>query len=266
MCAPIWAGGIDDPLYTYGSNHLPQARDSGPMDAIHCFDNGVKVYDEHLVEAQRIRYAKCNVHEEDEEELFLEMVRGLAPGARFVSLGTAIGYYVLLAKRVRPDLIVHCFEPLERHRNFLMANIKLNGFSDADFWVHDLAVAPGDTDYLLVDRSFGSFLVRPEDAGARPVSQVKSVALSKLGPCIGSDQVDLVQMDVQGFEAAILEEFVSAAAGRLSVKAFLIGTHGEAIHKRCRSALVGAGYECLCDQFHTVNQPDGILAAMHKSG
>ncbi len=236
------------------------------MRAVHCFDNGIKVYDEQLVEAQRIRYAKCNVHEEDEEGLFLEMITGLDYGACFVSLGTAIGYYVLLAKQVRPDLVIHCFEPLERHRNFLMANIKLNGFSEADFCIHGLAVAPGGSDYLLVDRSFGSFLVRPEDAGARPVSEIKSVALSKLGQVIKSDQVDLIQMDVQGIEAAILEEFFSVSAGGLVVNGFLIGTHGAAIHERCRFSLASAGYRLLHDEFQTVNQPDGILAATRKSG
>ncbi|MFM7285988.1 MAG: hypothetical protein ACKO02_04035 [Cyanobium sp.] len=79
----------------------------------------MKVYDDHLSESQRMRYAKCNVHEEGEEELFLDAIKGLPNGGIFVSLASAIGYYALLAKRIRPDLIIHCFEPLEKHRIFL---------------------------------------------------------------------------------------------------------------------------------------------------
>jgi len=121
------------------------------MRAVHCFDNGVRVYDDQLVEAQRFRYAKRTVHEEDEEELFLEMIKGLGANGIFVSLGSAIGHYALLAKRTRPDLSIHCFEPLERHRRYLSETIELNGYSDGDFKVHSLAVAPSTDTYVLVD-------------------------------------------------------------------------------------------------------------------
>jgi FkbM family methyltransferase len=231
------------------------------MRAVHCFDNGVKVYDDQLVEAQRLRYAKCNVHEEDEEELFLEMINSLPAGGIFVSLGSAIGYYALLAKRTRPDLIVHCFEPLDRHRLYLEENIELNGYSKEDFRIHSLAVAPSTDTYLLVDRAFGSFLVKPEDARSRPTSPIESVTLSGIGAMIGSPVIDLVQMDIQGLEALILEDYVSGSSNGSDIQAFLIGTHGENIHERCRAALKQHNYGFVHDEFETLNQPDGILAA-----
>jgi FkbM family methyltransferase len=231
------------------------------MRAVHRFDNGVKVYDDQLVEAQRLRYAKRNVHEEDEEELFLEMIKNLPVGGIFVSLGSAIGYYALLAKRTRPDLIVHCFEPLDRHRLYLEENIELNGYSKEDFRIHSLAVAPSTDTYLLVDRAFGSFLIKPEDARSRPTSPIESVTLSGIGAMIHSPGIDLVQMDIQGLEALILEDYCSRPNNGSDIHAFLIGTHGESIHQRCKAALKQHNYAFVHDEFETLNQPDGILAA-----
>jgi FkbM family methyltransferase len=231
------------------------------MRAVHCFDNGIRVYDDQLVEAQRLRYAKRNVHEEDEEELFLKMIKNLPTGGIFVSLGSAIGYYALLAKRTRPDLIIHCFEPLDRHRHYLKENIELNGYSMDDFSIHSLAVAPSSETYLLVDRAFGSFLVKPEDARSRPTSPIESVTLSAIGAMISCPVIDLVQMDIQGLEALILEDYFSGSSNSFDIQACLIGTHGESIHERCRAALKQHNYTIVHDEFETLNQPDGILAA-----
>lgn len=231
------------------------------MRSIHRFDNGISVYDDQLVPAQRLRYARRNVHEEDEEDLFLSLIDRLPPDAVFVSVGSAIGYYALLAKRRRPDLVVHCVEPLERHRRYLVENIGLNGFIEADVRLHALAVAPGAGEHLLVDQDFGSFLVRPDDARSMPTVSVRSVPLSGLRGPIGSAVVDLMQMDIQGLEASVLEGFFAEPARELAVGAFLIGTHGRLIHDRCRTALRARGYELVHDQVDAPNQPDGILAA-----
>lgn len=250
-------------------NGIPD-RLTGPsslsaMRLIHCFDNGIKVYDDHLIDAQRLRYAKCNVHEEDEENLFCRMVEGLPANGVFVSLGSAIGYYPLLAKRLRPDLKIHCFEPLERHRKFLMENVYLNNYSEDDFVVHALAVTPTSDEYLLVDRSFGSFLVAPPDVRSRSTVPVQTVSILDIGEVVGASLISLVQMDIQGFEALLLESYFSSKpTSPFAVAAFLIGTHGEGIHSRCRSALGANGYSFVHDEFETLNQPDGILAAVQN--
>lgn len=239
------------------------------MRAVHCFDNGVKVYDDQLIEAQRLRYAKRNVHEEDEEELFIEMIENLPTSGIFVSLGSAIGYYALLAKRTRPDLIIHCFEPLDRHRQYLLENIELNGYSHEDFQIHSQAIAPNSETYLLIDRSFGSFLIKPEDARSRPASPIDAFTLSGIGAMIGSPMVHLLQMDIQGLEALILEGFFSesnpGSKNSVDIQAFLIGTHGAGIHERCRAALSQNNYAFIHDEFETLNQPDGILAATRSA-
>ena len=86
--------------------------------AIHTFDNGVRVYEDQLLEEQRARYRKRNVHEAEEEEIFVDLIRRLPPDGCFVDVGAAIGYYLILARKLSPRLTIHGVEPLERHRAF----------------------------------------------------------------------------------------------------------------------------------------------------
>ena len=76
------------------------------MKNIHVFDNGLKVYGAHLLQLQRERYLHHNIHEAEEEGIFLELIDELETGSTFVNVGAAIGYYVILAKLQRPDLRV----------------------------------------------------------------------------------------------------------------------------------------------------------------
>lgn len=99
----------------------------------HLFDNGVKVYDHQLLPIQRERYKSRNVHEEEEEDLFVKIIGGLHKDAVYVSVGTAIGYYPLLAKRLKNDINVHCFEPLPLHLEYLKENMELNGWRHPRF-------------------------------------------------------------------------------------------------------------------------------------
>lgn len=70
---------------------------------IHVFDNGVKVYDDHLLAVQRQRCRKRNIHEADEEDIFAAIVRSLPADGCLVNIGAAIGYYAILAKRLVAD-------------------------------------------------------------------------------------------------------------------------------------------------------------------
>jgi len=76
--------------------------------------------------------------------------------------------------------------------------------------------------------------------------------------------VDLLQMDVQGFEVNVLWG-AQKALKRHSIKRFLIGTHTKKLHNECISILKQHGYYVHVDRFETIEQPDGIiLAALDK--
>lgn len=229
---------------------------------VHIFDNGVKVYCSHLIEAQRDRYRECNVHEPDEEGIFVDAITAIRPRGRYVSVGAAIGYYPILAISLRTDLEIHCFEPLARHVEYLKSNLQLNRVGNKSCVIHPLALTADTGRARFLDRSFGSHVIH--NGGDDSVtSSVQSVSLSDMGKVIGEGPIDLLQMDIQGVEADVLEGYRrwNSQAGP-EIRSFLIGTHGAAVHRRCREILIGLNYKVFHDQEHSVNQPDGILYAM----
>lgn len=136
--------------------------------AIHTFDNGVRIYDHHLLDVQRARYRRRNVHEEDEEDLFLATLTQLPPNGVFLNVGAAVGYYAILAKLKRPDLIVHAVEPLPGHIQRFKENLLINGLGSADFRLHEIAIAATDEKVApLLDDSYGSRLLDSAEARGR---------------------------------------------------------------------------------------------------
>jgi FkbM family methyltransferase len=250
---------------------------------IHTFDNGVRVYEDQLLDEQRARYKERNVHEAEEEDIFVDLIRRLPPDGCFVDVGAAIGYYLILARKLSPCLTIHGVEPLERHRHFLAENLALNDFPTGDFVIHPEGLTSSAGSQIFMDRGYSSRLApsdeKPrlslsarwkhflEGIGLRRPKQatltVPTITLDSFVRRIGR-QIDLFQMDVQGLEVKVLQ----GGSGTLktgSVKTFLIGTHGRArgltLHQECRELLKSSGYTIEIDLPDTKEQPDGILVA-----
>ncbi len=255
------------------------------MKKIHEFDNGVKVYDDQLELGQRKRYAKMNVHEEDEEPLFLRIIENLPSNATFVNIGAAIGYYPILARKLRNDLFIHCFEPLPRHSRFFQDNIKLNGLNKKNLVIHEYAVSNKSGSVLFEDHSYGSSIkleiqrlslkrtvkntlrniLRKSTYGS--VLRVDAIRLIDVFNVIGTHKIDFLQMDIQGFEESVLREFfIGNTAINCKIKAFLVGTHTAQIHGNCRSLFENNGYTIIHDEYETQNQPDGIIYCSSNGG
>ena len=95
---------------------------------IHVFDNGIKVYDDHVSPTQRNRYKLNNLHEAEEEDIFIQILESIPQDGCYINIGSAIGYYSLLAKKLIPGLTIHAIEPLAKYREYFIENIALNGF------------------------------------------------------------------------------------------------------------------------------------------
>jgi len=251
-------------------------------ESVHEFENGVRVYDAHLLQSQRERYAEENLHEPEEETIFRSIVESIPSGGCFTNVGSAIGYYLILAKRLRPDLDVHAFEPLEEHRSKIKENIRINGVSGEEITVHGAAISSRTGWEMLVDTGYGSHVVeRERDSLKGLVREAKFFvkhALSRVGLRRGADvrwmrtmsldeaqsrigrSFHLVQMDVQGLEADVLDGARHLMRNG-DVETFLIGTHGEEVHRECTSILRSFDYEIIHDRPSPERQPDGILVA-----
>ncbi len=254
---------------------------------IHKFDNGVCVYDEHLMSAQRQRYSINNVHEADEEDFFIKIISSISVEGCFVNIGTAIGYYALLAKKLSPHLHVHAVEPLDYFRRCFNDNIKLNNFTSEDFTIHPVAVGAtngrvsflekGYESQLLVSNKkdvirqisrkiknlfkavLGAIGVKRYAAGLGRKSEVDAVTLEALVKLVGRD-IDVASMDVQGLEVDILRGGESVL-DQAKVKTFIIGTHGNSIHQQCIQMLQDKDYTIEYEEPDTQHQPDGIIIA-----
>lgn len=258
------------------------------MNDIHVFDNGVKVYDRHLMPAQRERYKLHNVHEADEEDIFTQIIRAIPADGCYVNIGSAIGYYVILARKLSPGLIIHAVEPLERFRRYFQANLQLNELTGEGLTLHPLGISDTEGEVSFVAKGFESRVVQEAEhaftmssvlqktkerikallgrlgakryaEGAGEQTVIDTISLDTLVERVGRP-VDVLQMDVQGLEVAILEGGRKTLANA-DVGTFIIGTHGNRIHQQCLDMLTDNGYEIEYEEAHTPHQPDGIIVA-----
>lgn len=238
---------------------------------IHTFDNGVRVYEHHLLAAQKKRYLENNLHEPEEESVFIETIDRLEEGASFVNIGAAIGYYCILAKRRRPDLAVHAYEPLTMHRQRMRQNVKLNGLRRNDITIHDEGIDRTDGVASFRSQDFSSAIER-NVANLHPLMKffhrfrkdlIKTISLeSAIERC--SSKVGLVSMDIQGAEISVVNASMDVIAAK-QVDSFLIGTHGPRIHEDVVDALKRCDYKILVSEFETKLQPDGIVLAQKNA-
>src|SRR4051812_3662934 len=138
--------------------------------AVHTFDNGVRVFEDQLWEGQRARYRKRNVHEADEEDIFVDLIRRIPPNGCYVDVGAAIGYYLILARKLAPHLEIHGVEPLERHWQLLRENLTLNDLLADDFKIHPEALTSSEGTEVFMDRGYSSRLA--------PTGEKKHLSLS----------------------------------------------------------------------------------------
>ena len=239
-----------------------------PDRKIHIFDNGVMVYDDHLLPEQRDRYLKRNVHEAEEEDIFVGIIKELPENGCYINIGSAIGYYVILARLLRPGLRIHAIEPLSSHRQFFRENVTLNALGENEFIVHPYGVAGREGTASLVDASYGSIVLDSTRQhhllgqlmarGAR-IYPVVVTTLDRLTEKAGKT-IDLVQMDVQGLELEVLKGGHNALHTG-SIKRLLVGTHSQQLHAACIGYLESLGYVIEFEEYDTKEQPDGILVA-----
>ncbi len=125
-------------------------------------------------------------------------------------VGANIGLYTLAAAAVNPTVEIHAFEPEESVRSSLKRSIKVNGFRNIH--VHDIAVGASDGMISLRRKGrSGHFISDTEnlpkgDHGVR-------VRVQSLASLVAEQEVpfpDLVKIDVEGYEHAVIKGLIPA--------------------------------------------------------
>lgn len=126
----------------------------------------------------------------------------LAPGMTFVDIGAHVGYYtVLAARRVSPGGLVFAFEPSPLNYELLLANVWRNELTNVVCYPWAVSDHMGFLDLFLDERNTGDNRLFQDDRG--PGVRVRAVALDAL-PSI-RPPIDVVKIDVQGAEEAVIE-------------------------------------------------------------
>ena len=187
-----------------------------------------------------------------------EIEARLGPGGVFVDVGCSEGDFALIAARiVGPGGRVVAFEPDPGNVGVIRDNVALNGFAWVE--VHPIALSDRDGEAELFRSSVSGWHSllpglehRDRDVITVPVARLDSFAL---------DRLDMIKIDVEGAEVAVLEGARDSIARHRPV--ILLDTHPSlgADVARLQALADTLGYDVLDSDRHSSRpRPDGIPA------
>jgi len=226
-------------------------------DDIYTFGNGIRVYRRLLLDGQVKRYRAAtnpNLHEPVEEGWLTRLIGEAPEECVFADVGAGIGYYSILAQKLKPNAHIFAVEPLPAHIESCAQNFALN---DAHgIALRGVAIAAQAGTVKFEDHRFGSRIAQPGD---KNLLQVEAVTLDSFLETIGTP-VSVMKMDIQGEELNVLQSARTAlAAGR--ILSIVVGTHSDQLHDGVLELIRACGGTVLFEDKHPEHQPDGIVVA-----
>ena len=144
-----------------------------------------------------------NQYEEGTTVLFERLVH---PGMVVLDVGAHVGYYSLLAARqVGPTGKVHAFEPEPSNHQLLLENIQRNGYTNVVALKQAVLNQVGPTTLFLTALDNGRHSAYRHGLPERGSIEVDGTTLDAFLASIPDRGVDLVKLDVEGAELAVLE-------------------------------------------------------------
>lgn len=172
---------------------------------------------------------------EPEQKWLLDHV--LEPGMTAFDLGANAGYYtVMMAKQVSNEGCVYAVEPVLQSFSLLERNVRLNGLGNVRLEQVAITEEDGVRDLLLTEKSNWHSFQKPELAVRAPWCQTYArrivdsipVRTRSLASFLAEKRpVDLLRMDIEGFETVILEAICDLPAALTTRMHILMETHPE---------------------------------------
>ena len=144
-----------------------------------------------------------DVFEESTTRLFQRLVK---PGMVVIDIGAHVGYYTLIsARQAGPKGRVYAFEPDPDNHATLLRNIELNGYSNVVTARKAVSDRVGDGQLYLSETISGNHSLYDHGQSRRGSIPVETTTVDSMLEKLDWPQVDLVKIDVEGGEVAVLD-------------------------------------------------------------
>ncbi|ODT82098.1 MAG: hypothetical protein ABS76_09765 [Pelagibacterium sp. SCN 64-44] len=170
---------------------------------------------------------------------FAFLARIARPHWRIIDVGAAIGQFSMFSAVCLPDATIHAFEPSGANVATLHRNIARNGVGGRVF-VHQRALS-NRRETARFTTAPKNWMSQLSDAYGEdgPGELVPVDTLAAALPRLGLDHVEVLKINVAGFEPAVLEGALPClAAGKVDMMILLLGVPS-LVHY---AALAGLGY------------------------
>lgn len=180
-----------------------------------------------------------------------------------LDVGANIGYYTLIeADILEPNGRIFAFEPSPDNVSILERNVRLNGYTDL-VDVHQVAVGsvPGTSTLQLTESSNTHHIKDTSESTTNAESlEVDTINLIEFldGRDIAADEVNVLRMDVEGFEYEILPTVAPILQGDQPFIAF-IEFHADSSNRELLKQSLDTFFENGCEIVSVVDYYDGLL-------
>ena len=240
---------------------------------LHTFDNGVKVIESHLIPIQKERYNVNNIHEPEEEPIFLNAISEIPSNGTYVNIGAGIGYYLILASLKRSDVKIYGYEPLRDHFIKIKKNLSINGIKKNKVRLVRKGVSYETASAILRKIDYGSSIQSKNNINMqlsyknrilkrKLYEKIDTVSLYDVVCLTGS--IDLLQLDIQGHELRVFES-IELKLEEMKIQSIITGTHGKEIHKKLLNIFEKNNYDVIYENQDTKTQPDGIIYVKRRA-
>ena len=192
----------------------------GPFD-VTCLDMNFRLYPAENY-CDRILFGRKDLPEKAEHLVLLQYIQ---PGMVFVDIGANVGSYsIFVGRNVALDVEIVAFEPHPRTFKKLLFNMKANGLSTNN--VINAGVGPVTTTMDLWSDGGSNIghtsMLKAGTSNAKISHKVNVLRLVDVLDERGIARIDVLKIDIEGFEDRALAPFLENAAHELLPKVILI--------------------------------------------
>lgn len=174
-----------------------------------------------------------------------------SPTPRILDAGANVGLASLYFKRLYPRARITAYEADPAICALLRDNLEVNGAPDVETVQAAVWTRDGSLDFRCEGSDSGAVVEPGTDLEDGLPGPVRSVPAIRLRDVLEREPVDLLKLDIEGAEAAVLADCAGALAG---VRALIAEVHElDPVRRRTPeilAQLAEAGFTCALDELH----------------